>query len=117
MERRKGTIINMAPVFSRTERFLGSLLSLRGGQGRSSGVYQTSREGAGPYGITVNAISPGTIATDRVVKLRGKEGLEKIAEAIRSGVWFKLRMLPKPSSSSRRKEEIDHRDQSEHQLW
>lgn len=31
-----------------------------------------------PYGITVNAISPGTTLTPRVMRVRGAEGVEKI---------------------------------------
>ena len=34
----------------------------------------------GQYGITVNAISPGTTATPRVVKVRDAESMKKIAE-------------------------------------
>jgi 3-oxoacyl-[acyl-carrier protein] reductase len=34
----------------------------------------------GPYGITVNAISPGTTATPRVVKVRDEASRKKIAE-------------------------------------
>ena len=34
----------------------------------------------GQYGITVNAISPGTTATPRVVKVRNAESMKKIAE-------------------------------------
>ena len=34
----------------------------------------------GQYGITVNAISPGTTATPRVVKVRDAESMRKIAE-------------------------------------
>ena len=35
----------------------------------------------GEFGITVNAVSPGTTATERVTKLRGREGLEQLAKA------------------------------------
>jgi len=34
----------------------------------------------GPYGITVNAISPNTAITPRVKKLRSAENLKRIAE-------------------------------------
>jgi 3-oxoacyl-[acyl-carrier protein] reductase len=34
----------------------------------------------GPFGITVNAVSPGTTATARVLKVRGANSLEKMAE-------------------------------------
>lgn len=34
----------------------------------------------GQYGITVNCVSPGTTATERVKNIRGQEGLEMIAK-------------------------------------
>ena len=35
----------------------------------------------GPHGVTVNAIAPGTTASERVVAVRGREGLEEIGRA------------------------------------
>ncbi|MFC1976802.1 SDR family NAD(P)-dependent oxidoreductase, partial [Chloroflexota bacterium] len=39
----------------------------------------------GPYGITVNAISPGTTLTERVKKLRDPQSIKSIAENIPLG--------------------------------
>jgi len=39
----------------------------------------------GPYGVTVNAVAPGTTLTDRVRRLRPPEALERIAETIPLG--------------------------------
>ena len=59
--------------------------------GASSLIYGTAKAGLigfskhlakdlGPHGITVNTVSPGTTATERVSELRGVEGLNAIAK-------------------------------------
>jgi 3-oxoacyl-[acyl-carrier protein] reductase len=91
MERKKGTIINIASQASLGPSASSAPCCTYGAA--KAGVVGFTKHLAkelGPYGITVNAISPGTIATERVVKLRGREGLEKIAEA------YPLRHLVEP---------------------
>jgi 3-oxoacyl-[acyl-carrier protein] reductase len=49
-----------------------------------AGVHNLTRSLAvelGPHGVGVNAIAPGTTASERVVALRGRAGLEEIARA------------------------------------
>ena len=49
-----------------------------------AGVHNLTRSLAvelGPHGVAVNAIAPGTTASERVVSLRGRAGLEEIARA------------------------------------
>ena len=91
MERRKGTIINIASQASLGPSASSAPCCPYGAA--KAGVVGFTKHLAkelGPYGITVNAISPGTIPTARVVKLRGRQGLEKIAEA------YPLRHLVEP---------------------
>lgn len=81
MERKKGRIVNIASgsgiapnPFAQTYLPYGAA---------KAGVINFSKVLArdlGPYGITVNAISPGTTATPRVVKVRDEASRRRIAD-------------------------------------
>jgi NAD(P)-dependent dehydrogenase (short-subunit alcohol dehydrogenase family) len=81
MERRKGRIINIASSGAVHPRSNDpSYLPYATAKG---GVITFTKHVAtelGPYGITVNSISPGTTLTPRVQKRRDAESLRKIAE-------------------------------------
>src|SRR5437867_9459007 len=78
---RAGRIVNLASVVA------------RGGAVRVTSHYAASKAGVigftrhlalevGGDGITVNAVAPGTTATDRVLKARAPEDTRRVAEAI-----------------------------------
>jgi len=78
---RYGRIVNLASVVA------------RGGAVRVTSHYAASKAGVigftrhlalevGGDGITVNAVAPGTTATDRVLKARAPEDTRRVAEAI-----------------------------------
>jgi 3-oxoacyl-[acyl-carrier protein] reductase len=80
MERKKGRIINIASMaglgpnpYAPTYLPYGTAKA-----GVIAFTKHLARE-LGPYGITVNAISPSTAATPRVKKVRDAESLKKIA--------------------------------------
>jgi 3-oxoacyl-[acyl-carrier protein] reductase len=81
MEKRKGRIINIA---SRTAWAPnpGGPDSLAYGASKAGvvGFTRLLAKQLGPYGITVNSISPGTTVTARIKKIRDPEGLKKVAE-------------------------------------
>ena len=83
------------PVFKRQKR--GRIVSIGSIAGVSpwpatsppyaaakAGVHNLTRSLAvelGPHGVCVNAIAPGTTASERVVALRGRAGLDEVAKA------------------------------------
>jgi len=81
MERRKGRIISMASRAALAPN-PGSPDYLPYGTGKAgvAGFTRLLAKQLGPYGITVNALSPSTTLTPRIRKLRDAESLKKIAE-------------------------------------
>lgn len=81
MEKRSGSIVSM-----------GSRLALAPSAGGADNLpYGAAKAGVlcisrllakilGPYNVTVNSVSPSTVATERVRKVRTPESLQKIAE-------------------------------------
>ncbi|MES2564464.1 MAG: SDR family oxidoreductase, partial [Pseudomonadota bacterium] len=81
IERRKGRIINIASGSGIAPNPY-ALTYLPYGAAKA-GVINFSKvlgRDLGQYGITVNAISPGTTATPRVVKVRDAASMQRIAE-------------------------------------
>lgn len=81
IERRKGRIINIASGSGIAPNPYAQTYLPYGAA--KAGVINFSKvlgRDLGQYGITVNAISPGTTATPRVVKVRDAESMKRIAE-------------------------------------
>jgi 3-oxoacyl-[acyl-carrier protein] reductase len=81
IERKKGRIINIASGSGIAPNPYAPTYLPYGAA--KAGVINFSKVLArdlGQYGITVNAISPGTTATPRVVKVRDAESMKRIAE-------------------------------------
>lgn len=81
IERKKGRIINIASGSGIAPNPYASTYLPYGAA--KAGVINFSKvlgRDLGQYGITVNAISPGTTATPRVVKVRDAESMRRIAE-------------------------------------
>jgi 3-oxoacyl-[acyl-carrier protein] reductase len=80
MENKKGRIINIA-----SQGGIGpnphapSYLPYGAAKAGVIGFSKHLAKQLGPYGITVNAVSPGTTVTPRVLKVRDVESLKKIA--------------------------------------
>ena len=80
MERKRGRIINIASQAGITANPHGpSYLPYGAAKAGVIGFTKLLARDLGPYGITVNAISPGTTATARVRRLRDPESLARIA--------------------------------------
>jgi NAD(P)-dependent dehydrogenase (short-subunit alcohol dehydrogenase family) len=81
MERRKGRIINIASRAGLSPNPGGpDYLPYGAAKAGVIGFTRLLAKELGPYGITVNSISPGTALTQRVIKLRDPESLKKIAD-------------------------------------
>ena len=81
MERRKGRIINIASRAGLTPNPGGpDCLPYGAGKAGVLGFTRLLAKTLGPYGITVNAVSPSTTLTARVKKIRDPQSLKKTAE-------------------------------------
>ncbi|HYC48562.1 MAG TPA: SDR family NAD(P)-dependent oxidoreductase [Burkholderiales bacterium] len=81
MERKKGRIINIASGSGIAPNpFAPTYLPYGAAKAGVINMTKILGRDLGPYGITVNAISPGTTATPRVVKVRDEASRRKIAE-------------------------------------
>src|SRR5215212_1933876 len=81
IERRKGRIINIASGSGMAPNpFAPTYLPYGAAKAGVINFSKVLARDLGQYGITVNAISPGTTATPRVVKVRDEASRKKIAE-------------------------------------
>lgn len=81
MERRKGRIINIASQAGLGPNpFAPSYSPYGTAKAGVIGFTKLLAKELGPYGITVNAVSPGTTLTPRVKKVRDPLSIKKIAE-------------------------------------
>ena len=81
MERRKGRIVNIASGSGIAPNpFAPTYLPYGAAKAGVINMTKILGRDLGPYGITVNAISPGTTATPRVVKVRDEASRRKIAD-------------------------------------
>ena len=81
MARKKGRIINIASGSGIAPNpFAPTYLPYGAAKAGVINMTKILGRDLGPYGITVNAISPGTTATPRVVKVRDEASRKRIAE-------------------------------------
>jgi NAD(P)-dependent dehydrogenase (short-subunit alcohol dehydrogenase family) len=81
IERKKGRIINIASGSGIAPNpYAPTYLPYGAAKAGVINFTKVLGRDLGQYGITVNAISPGTTATPRVVKVRDAESMKKIAE-------------------------------------
>lgn len=79
--RKKGRIVNIASGSGIAPNpFAATYLPYGAAKAGMINFTKILARDVGPYGITVNAISPGTTATPRVVKVRDEASRRKIAE-------------------------------------
>lgn len=74
-----GRIVNISSTAAR----MPETVSVAAYAAAKAGVLGFTKHAAkelGPYGITVNAISPGTMQTPRLLRIRGPEELKQIAD-------------------------------------
>ena len=80
MEKKKGRIINIASLGGvGPNPYASSYLPYGAAKAGVIGFTKHLAKDLGPYGITVNAVSPSTALTPRVKKVRDPESLKKIA--------------------------------------
>jgi 3-oxoacyl-[acyl-carrier protein] reductase len=81
MERKKGRIVNIASGSGIAPNpFAPTYLPYGAAKAGVINFTKVLARDLGPYGITVNAISPGTTATPRVIKVRDEASRKRIAE-------------------------------------
>ena len=81
MERRKGRIVNIASGSGIAPNpFAPTYLPYGAAKAGVINFSKVLAKDLGQYGITVNAISPGTTATPRVIKVRDEASRKKIAD-------------------------------------
>ena len=81
MERRRGRIINIASRAGLAPNPGGpDYLPYGAAKAGVMGFTRLLARELGPLGITVNSISPSTVLTERIIKLRDPESLKRIAE-------------------------------------
>jgi len=81
MERQKGRIVNIASRAGLAPNPGGpDYLPYGAAKAGVMGFTRLLARELGPFGITVNSISPSTVLTQRIIKLRDPESLKRIAE-------------------------------------
>ncbi len=82
---RYGRIINISSVVGEQGALFGHVHYAATKSGML-GFTKTLARTAAPLGITVNAIAPGIIETELLLKTHGPEGIEKLSESVPLGV-------------------------------
>lgn len=81
--RRRGRIINISSVFSMTG--FASMSHYAAAKSALLGFTKSWARELAPFGITVNAVAPGTVETAMTLASLGKEGIERMARGIPMG--------------------------------
>ena len=84
-EQHGGRIIQISSVVAHQGALKGHLHYAASKAGQLGLTRTLARTGA-PYGITVNAIAPGIIRTDLLMKTHGEAGVRKLAEGVPLGL-------------------------------
>lgn len=83
--RRSGSIVNISSVVGEQGALFGHVHYAATKSGML-GFTKTLARTAAPLGITVNAIAPGIIETELLLKTHGPEGIEKLSESVPLGL-------------------------------
>ncbi|MDY3928736.1 MAG: 3-oxoacyl-ACP reductase family protein [Clostridia bacterium] len=84
-EQRNGRIIFMTSIVAHQGALKGHAHYAASKAGQI-GLTKTLARTAAPYGITVNAIAPGIVKTDLLVKIHGEKGIKQIEDSIPLGI-------------------------------